>query len=240
MSNCKVCDRNTMFLGNARIMGKHLAEFRCCINCGFIQVENPCWIEEAYKKVMTDGDTGLVRRNFIFSKLSYTLIKLGFGKKGRFIDYGAGYGLFVRLMRDQGLDYFWHDKFSENLFAAGYEAKFGTKYDLLTAFEVFEHFLEPRKGLEEMLQFSNSIFFSTSIVPVPTPKPDQWFYYGIEHGQHLSFYTKKSLEILGEENDLSFYTKGNYLHLFSRRNINPIVFAIATNPRLSRIVSLFG
>jgi hypothetical protein len=45
-------------------------------------------------------------------------------------------------MRDIGFDYFWQDKYTENLFAQGFEntkIKNG-QIELLTCFEAFEHF----------------------------------------------------------------------------------------------------
>jgi hypothetical protein len=44
-----------------------------------------------------------------------------FDANNRFIDYGGGYGLFVRLMRDAGFDYYWFDKFCDNVLSKGFE-----------------------------------------------------------------------------------------------------------------------
>jgi hypothetical protein len=38
--------------------------------------------------------------------------------------------------------------------------------------------------------------FSTLLVPEPAPKLEDWWYYGLEHGQHIAFYTRKSLAVL--------------------------------------------
>ena len=41
----------------------------------------------------------------------------------KFLDYGGGYGILVRLMRDVGYDFYWFDKYSQNIFAKGFECK---------------------------------------------------------------------------------------------------------------------
>ncbi len=38
-----------------------------------------------------------------------------------FLDYAGGYGVFTRLMRDIGFDFYWHDPYTQNLFANGFE-----------------------------------------------------------------------------------------------------------------------
>ena len=63
----------------------------------------------------------MMMRNLWHRNVTTTLIYFLFNTKGQFLDYGVGYGVFVRLMRDIGFDYFWQDKYTENLFAQGFE-----------------------------------------------------------------------------------------------------------------------
>ena len=111
-----------------------------------------------------------------------------------FLDYAGGYGVFTRLMRDIGFDFYWHDPYTQNLFANGFEddLKSNSKFELLTAFEVFEHLVNPKEELEKMLRFSDTIVFSTELMPQEIPDPEEWWYYGFNHGQHISFYTRKN------------------------------------------------
>ena len=84
----------------------------------------------------------------------------------------GGYGIFTRLMRDIGFDFYWYDPHSINLLARGFETRSKNyKYELVTAFEVFEHFAELIKEIESMLQFSDNILFSTELLPSLIPKP---------------------------------------------------------------------
>ncbi len=104
----------------------------------------------------------------------------------------------MRLMRDVGFDFFWQDKHTENLFARGFEIPKSEKFtiELLTCFEAFEHFAEPVTELENLLSISRNILLSTEFIPEPTPSPDEWWYYGTEHGQHIGFFQKKHLSFL--------------------------------------------
>jgi hypothetical protein len=59
------------------------------------------------------------------------------------MDFGGGYGMFVRLMRDLGFDLYWQDKSCKHLFAAELEVREvpSRKSEFLTTFDVFEHLL---------------------------------------------------------------------------------------------------
>jgi len=119
------------------------------------------------------------------------LLALFFNKNGKFLDFAGGYGVFVRLMRDIGFDFVLYDKYTQNLFAKGFEYNPSHKIEAITTFESFEHFAKPMDEIESMLKISKNIIFSTELLPDPIPKPEDWWYYGLEHGQHISFYSKK-------------------------------------------------
>ena len=142
----------------------------------------------------------MMMRNLWHRNVTTTLIYFLFNTKGQFLDYGGGYGVFVRLMRDIGFDYYWQDKYTENLFAQGFEytkIKNG-QIELLTCFEAFEHFVDPVTELEKLLKTSQNILLSTEFYPEPLPNPDEWWYFSMEHGQHVGFFQKKHLSILRE------------------------------------------
>ena len=70
------------------------------------------------------------------------------------------------------------------------------RYELVTAFEVFEHLAEPAKTVAQLLSISDSILFSTEPLPIPAPPIADWWYYGPEHGQHIAFFTRVALQSL--------------------------------------------
>ena len=119
------------------------------------------------------------------------------------------------------VDFYWHDKHTENLFAKGFEFRESDQnpVELLTCFETFEHFVEPAIELENLLNISQNILLSTEFIPDPVPSPDEWWYYGSEHGQHIGFFQKKTFEYLANKHSLYFYTNGQNIHLFTKKRL---------------------
>ena len=218
---CKVCESKSVILFNSLVLHKHSVNYFHCPNCGFLQTEEPYWLEEAYSNPINISDTGILDRNLSFLKMLSVLIYFNFNKDAKFLDYAGGYGIFTRLMRDIGFDFYWHDPYTQNLLAKGFEVDIESdyKYELVTAFEVFEHLVNPKKEIAKMLQQSDTIVFSTELLPNNIPESKNWWYYGFEHGQHISFYSSKSLLELAKHFNLNYYYVKSY-HLFSRRRFD--------------------
>jgi Methyltransferase domain len=237
---CKVCGANSSACMDALLLGKYSVVYYQCQSCKFIQTEDPYWIEEAYSSAITSLDIGLIQRNEVATGFVQSVISKWFNAKGKFVDYGGGYGMLVRMMRDRGYDFYRYDIHCENLFAKTFDAqiyeKQNSSYNLLTAFEVFEHLVNPRVDFTEMLKYSHNILFSTELQPVNwKPKPDSWWYVLPETGQHISLYSENSLQSLAEQNNL-YYMKGqNNMHLISEQPVNKKWFNCLTNWRGSQI-----
>lgn len=237
---CKICSSGAGAFSKAEILNKYSIQYFKCPECGFIRTEEPYWLEEAYSEVINRSDIGLLARNLDLSKITKAVLKFVFKPGGKYIDYGAGYGVFVRLMRDCGFDFYWTDKYSDNLFAKDFEADLTQKYEVLTAYEVFEHLVNPLEELETMLKYSDNILFSTFLVPASNPKPGEWWYYATDHGQHIALYSRKSLEVLAGKFNLNFYTNGKNIHLFSKKAKNDFLFRMITFPYAAKIISPFS
>ncbi len=220
--NCKVCGKVTKKIFAKKVLGKYNVDYFKCPSCGFMQTDKPYWLKEAYSHAISLLDVGLVSRNIHLSNLTEKIIKKAFNIHSKFIDFGGGYGLFVRIMRDKGFNFYRQDVYCDNLFAEFFDVsdlkEEDRKFELLTAFELFEHLEDPRKGVEEMLNYSSSILFSTELEP--SEKIDSWWYLSPETGQHISFYTPESLKILGKSFNLSFYSNGSTVHLLSRKKLD--------------------
>lgn len=215
---CKICDKDSNYVFTAKIIGKYDVSYFKCSECHFVQTEEPYWLEEAYAIPINFSDTGIISRNQVFSKIVTSLIFCFFKKDGKFLDYAGGYGIFTRIMRDIGFDFYWNDPYTDNLVSRGFEENANIKYDLITTFESFEHFVNPIEEVEKILKRGNNIIFSTQLIPSPTPNISDWWYYAPEHGQHVALHTKKSLKILGDKFNLNYYNLDN-LHVFSRKKL---------------------
>ena len=152
--NCKICGANSLSFFTTKVLNKYEVEYFQCSDCGFIQTEKPYWLEEAYSDAIASSDVGLVFRNLGFSKICNNLLFEMFDHNAKFLDYGGGYGLFVRIMRDLGFDFYWHDVFCKNLFAQdfAFNEKNNEQYEVVTAFEVFEHLVDPVDEIKKILK----------------------------------------------------------------------------------------
>jgi hypothetical protein len=214
-------------------MNKHQVDYYKCPNCGFIQTEKPFWLDEAYGKAITDLDIGLVSRNISLANIIEKVIKGSFDPKKKFLDFAGGYGLFVRLMRDKGFDFYREDKYCENIFAQFHDLNdlhSKKKFEIVTAFEVFEHLENPMEEIEKMLEYSDSIIFSTELQPKKEIKgSDDWWYFVPETGQHVSFYSEKTLKYIAQKLHLSFFTSNGTLHLLSKRKFEKDPLSIGSS-----------
>lgn len=172
---CKICNSTSNFFSEAVILERYKIKYFQCSNCGFVQTEEPYWLEESYTESITKTDVGLVFRNNLFSQVTGFIISNFFNDQGNFLDYGGGCGLFVRLMRDLGYDFYWYDQYCKNLFARGFETQENSEndYDFITSFELFEHFANPLQEIENILKISSNILFSTRLLPSNNPKPNE-------------------------------------------------------------------
>jgi glycosyltransferase involved in cell wall biosynthesis len=222
--NCNICKSTSNLFSEYQILGKHHIKYYQCTECGFVQTESPYWLEEAYSDAIADSDVGLVYRNLQLSALTTRMIGNHFNSEASFLDYGGGYGLFVRLMRDQGFDFHWEDKFCQNIFAKDFVLNQQIKYELVTAFEVLEHLVDPLTEIESMMKISGNILFSTELLPAHNPRPGEWWYYAPQTGQHISIYSTLSLQKIAKKLDLNYYSDGNSYHLFSQKSLPSNVF----------------
>lgn len=236
---CRVCASASQPLARARILFKHDIEYFRCPDCGFVQTERPYWLKESYAEAINRSDIGVVRRSMDLGRTLRVLLPLLCDPAGTFVDYGGGYGMLVRMMRDEGFDFRWYDAYCENLFAQDFEAERKGGYEMLTAFEVFEHLESPRDGLREMLAFSDVILLSTYLLPEPCPLPDEWWYYGLDHGQHISLYSRAALERLAADAGARLYSNGMNMHLISRRPVSDFRFRLALHKRAALLAPLF-
>jgi hypothetical protein len=215
----RITGNPTQKLFDGQVLGKYDVEYFRCQDTGFIQTEEPYWLGEAYSSAMTRLDLGHVNRNIESASFVADLIGRCFPNFECGLDYGGGYGMFVRRMRDLGFGFLRSDPHCPNLFAEDFDRSDhpNCKFDIVTAFEVFEHIPNPREVVAELLEFAPTIIFSTELQPSTVIRSiEDWWYFIPETGQHISFYTRKSLEALAHAFNANFYTDGLSLHVFSR------------------------
>ncbi|MBE9115971.1 glycosyltransferase [Lusitaniella coriacea LEGE 07157] len=233
---CKICDSAVTFFARAKVLEKYDVDYFQCKNCNFIQTEAPYWLEEAYINPIAKSDYGLAARNIAFSRLTASVALNVFNPKGKFLDYGSGYGLLGILMQYIGLNFYGYDKYCKSVFTERVVTQPEEEpYQLVTAFEVFEHFTNPLQEISKILEFSRNILLSTELLPHNNPTPEQWGYYATHEGQHIAIYTVKSLEIIAKKFNLNLYTDGCFIHLLTEKRLPSNVAQILNFPKYGNI-----
>ena len=114
---CKICNTPAAAVFKSKLLLKYDVKYFQCSKCDYLFTEEPYWIEEAYKTSINSSDTGIIERNIYYSKIISGLLFFIFGKNFKYLDYAGGTGIFVRLMRDIGFDFYWMDLYSQNPYA---------------------------------------------------------------------------------------------------------------------------
>ena len=215
---CKICQHETSAIFNAVVLYKYDVAYYQCKNCGFGQTEQPYWLEEAYISPMNLSDTGVMFRSERMSKITTALLFFFFNKKGTFLDYAGGLGVFTRQMRDIGFDFLWNDPYTKNELARGFEGDLNRKYDAVTTFESFEHFENPYQEIEKILQITDTVILSTDLIDFPAPAHKDWWYYASEHGQHVAFYSQKAFQEIAKKYGMHYHNAMN-VHVLTKKKI---------------------
>ncbi|MBI4633957.1 MAG: class I SAM-dependent methyltransferase [Deltaproteobacteria bacterium] len=212
----------------AHVLKRYEVNYYYCPVCGLLQTEEPYWLEEAYSAAISDADTGLVARNISLSRKLSCVLYFLFSEEGKYLDVAGGYGLLTRLMRDFGFNFYWSDKYCKNILAKGFESsKASLPFTAITAFEVLEHIYDPLSFIKESLSESGTrtIIFSSLLYEGIPPRPDEWWYYSFNTGQHISFYQKKTLRYIADGMGLHFHTCSG-IHMMTDKTFNSFIFKI--------------
>jgi len=182
-----------------------------------LQTEKPYWLAEAYTKAMTALDTGAVARNQMCTRLTALIAHLAeIPTTATCLDFGGGHGVFARMMRDAGYDFRWFDKYADNLYASGFEADVGAHHALVTSFEVLEHLDAVGTELEAIFgPRPDHVLVGTVLHRGFDPS---WWYLMPDSGQHVAFYTRRTLQWLADRFDYDVLVGPEY-SLFRRRDL---------------------
>ena len=204
---CRLCNGAVRPAFSLLTLRKYSVAYFECQSCKSLQTEQPYWLEEAYKSNLNEIDTGAAQRNLTNLGATYVVTKT-FGLRN-IIDFGGGDGFLCRLLRDYSLNCFVSDKYAQSTYAAGFtRANFGQP-DLLLAYEVAEHFVNPGDEFEKLFAVDPKVLMVTT--GIYTGQDRDWWYFVPETGQHIFFYSQEALQWIASAHGRRLLLCGDYI-----------------------------
>ena len=202
---CRLCRAPATFLYTQTLLGRLPVRYWRCPRCDLIETDAPTWLDEAYQSALSALDTGALERSASMLRLTALLaaaVKLP--HDAACLDWGAGHGVFVRMARDAGMNFFGTDRYAQQLYARGYEADLSRRYTLVTAFEVWEHFVDVEEELARLFAVApDYVLVGTVLHEGPAPG---WWYFMAETGQHVCFFSERTMRHVAERFGYEAYT----------------------------------
>ncbi|WP_207536945.1 class I SAM-dependent methyltransferase [Sabulicella rubraurantiaca] len=196
-------------------MGEDIAYVRCG-RCGFVFTTHFDALTDAEIGIriynsdyhLADPDFAVARPR---SSAEVLQAMLGPDRKHlRVLDYGGGNGLLTRIMRERGYLFDSYDPYFGDRTAEPEEKS----YDLITAFEVFEHSRDPIGTSRDALRFAKpSGAFLASTLTLPNKADIDWWYIAPRNG-HFSIFTSASLDTCARALGRRVLSLSEGFHLF--------------------------
>lgn len=196
---CRLCGAPSVNFMSLMVLGSHPAGYFRCAHCGLIETETPSWLDRAYSSALSAIDTGAIHRSTFTARLALAVaFVLGLDPHKKSLDFGGGYGVFTRIMRDAGWHFTWYDKFAENLFARGFEGDPNAAHEFVTSFEVLEHLVDVREEFTRLFAPRHRAVLVSTSLHDGHPARDWWFFMP-EAGQHVAFYSADTMRYIANE-----------------------------------------
>jgi SAM-dependent methyltransferase len=189
-----------------------------CEGCGFcFAPEISAWGIEAFEEKIYNSEYKDVDPSYLMKRphARYEDLISMFGKvkdKIRHLDYGGGEGFLVKLLQGSG----WNSTSYDPFVNKDVKVKDLGTFDLITAFEVFEHVPDVNalmSDLGSLLAPNGIVFFSTMLSDGEILKNGRlnWWYASPRNG-HISLFSKKSLSLLSKNYGFSYGNASNLFH----------------------------
>jgi SAM-dependent methyltransferase len=196
--------------------------YAICENCGF------CFTPEIYQWEISDFASKIYNEGYIEVDPDYVDVRPRSNAKIlsdlfehqkkiiRHLDYGGGSGLLSQLLREKQ----WQSVSYDPFYNKDQQIEDLGKFDLITAYEVFEHVPSVEKlmlELSSLLVDNGLILFSTLLSDGQIKKNQriQWWYAAPRNG-HISLFSQASLSILANRAGFSLGSFSTGFHAMWR------------------------
>ncbi len=234
---CRLCGHEAKFRFHQTIMRRRRTAYFECTECGSMQTESPDWLAEAYAASDNVLDVGRAQRNLMTAMFcAYILEQVNLRRDSLCLDWGGAEGLFCRLMRDRGFNFFLYDRYSKPVYAIPFSVPDpGTlQPSVVTVFEVFEHLPDPYRDLASIFMLKpRFLIFSTELY---CGQGTDWQYFSLYGGKHVFFYSRRAIEWIANHFGYRYHAI-QFLHVFVSNDSTPekehsIVEKMAADPGL--------
>jgi SAM-dependent methyltransferase len=212
----KSCDE-----ASAKVLGLSgiSVSYALCGRCGFcFAPELSAWtLDEFERRIYNDQyvlvDPDYVERRPGANAAGLTAMFRTLPTSVRHLDYGGGNGLLAKLLQEAKWDSTSYDPFVDRNLGVEQLGKF----DLITAFEVFEHVPDVRQLMSNLrsLLAPNGLVLLSTLLSDGNIQPDQrinWWYASPRNG-HISLFSRSSLATLAQSSGLNFASFSDGLHV---------------------------
>jgi len=226
---CRACGEGLRPAFSGTVLGDIAVTYHRCLACDSLQLPAPHWLERAYgQQVSPDPDTSRLMRSQAVHRVVRRLRALRLlPSKHRSLDEGAGLGLLVRLLLDEGCESWGHDPYATPIVAEPFILPEwpGGSFQLITATEVIEHTEDPKaflQGLAARLDPRGILLLTTELFdPIRIPAPETWPYLAQDYGQHITFLSAEGLRAVAAHAGLDWWASLDFagcpcIHLLSR------------------------
>lgn len=206
--------------GNERPEAGMPVQYVMCGTCGFCYApEIAAWTPQQFEERIYNAGYAALDPDYLDlrPRTNAAMLLATFSEQGhsiRHLDYGGGSGLLASVLREAGWQSVSYDPFVDRntrIEALG-------RFDLITAFEVFEHVPDVTRLMEHLkalLAPGGMVIFSTLLSDgqLQPGQPITWSYVAPRNG-HISLYSSTSLGVLGARYGWNFASFSQLLHVF--------------------------
>jgi 2-polyprenyl-3-methyl-5-hydroxy-6-metoxy-1,4-benzoquinol methylase len=175
----------------------------------YIYNEEYIQVDPAYSTIRPQKDVGMVHQ------------LIAGARHVRILDYGGGTGVCAQILAGQGYQADSWDPITDMDSDGLYNSRSipaAASYDLVTAFEVFEHSPHPAETIREATSFLRQdgvLFFSTCAIDALPPRTVGFWYIAPRNG-HVTIYTTASLRHILSTNGYRMHSFHTNWHIAFR------------------------